>query len=889
MEFVVVGLFVVAVAFVLPIYLLFSHKKLQEKVANLEARLAGEAPVTETVETAKAPWQPPEIKDISEAVAVEPTKEVYEPTPPKAFVFRADLVVKTTEWMQKNWFFAVAAVSMALAGIFLVQYGVENGLLSPALRVMGAIGLGVILIGAGEYIRRKLGDDEDGSFALLPSAFAGAGLVALFAGVLSARVMYDLIGSGTAFIGLGLTGAVAVILGWFYGPLLAIVGVLGALAAPFLVGGDSDSSQFLQFYFAVIAGVALTIDTFKRWAWLSVMGVISAYAASWLLYVANNSAVYFMAFALITMALAVIIPMRSLTPKHGGARVLTLEWLRKSKGENSVKRVHSEFPTRLASGAIIASSVFVGMAYVVDPSVFWLSLAGVLILLVATLIWMEGAKALRDMAYLPAAIGLGIMVFEAGGRGFVHQTWLDNALRPELDLASPVLAVLLIGALGISLVFAWRSSRNHDLRLVDAGVAALYAPVAAILAEVFWSPSNVLGTGNWALYLSVIAIAMTALAARFSGKDGPDRLRTAMFALSAISMLSFVLIVMLGSFALTLALAVMVATAAWMGAKFDLPLFDRYVQVGVLTVTWRLVFDPGVIWAYEGEVWQVMLAFVGAVSLLIVAYLVKRKAALSGVIVMLESSIWSLPAVFLTIMLARYFDHIGLDAEYLGFSLIGLVWLISCANQLYRIREGVGLRRTRITLASIYALLGGVMIVSSVVGLNPMNGFAARADIAGPYVLDSIFGAYALPGLLLAFVALRFTHLGRGLRKWMGYTAAALVAFYIGLEIRRWWHGDDIRLYHGTFDGELYSYTIAMMIVAVILLVLAFLRQSALLRKLALVMVALTVAKVYLIDMSGLDGLLRVVSFLVLGLVLAAMAWVNRILQNNEAKVEVSE
>ena len=77
-----------------------------------------------------------------------------------------------------------------------------------------------------------------------------------------------------------------------------------------------------------------------------------------------------------------------------------------------------------------------------------------------------------------------------------------------------------------------------------------------------------------------------------------------------------------------------------------------------------------------------------------------------------------------------------------------------------------------------------------------------------------------------------------------------------------------------------------MMLAAIALLVLAFVRQSPLLRKLALVAVGLTVAKVFLIDMSGLDGLLRVMSFLVLGLVLAAMAWVNRILQKNESTGE---
>ncbi len=74
------------------------------------------------------------------------------------------------------------------------------------------------------------------------------------------------------------------------------------------------------------------------------------------------------------------------------------------------------------------------------------------------------------------------------------------------------------------------------------------------------------------------------------------------------------------------------------------------------------------------------------------------------------------------------------------------------------------------------------------------------------------------------------------------------------------------------------------------LLALAFVRQSPVLRKLALVMVALVVLKVFFIDMSELDGLLRVGSFLALGLVAALMAWVNRMLKMNEAQqVESAE
>ena len=80
----------------------------------------------------------------------------------------------------------------------------------------------------------------------------------------------------------------------------------------------------------------------------------------------------------------------------------------------------------------------------------------------------------------------------------------------------------------------------------------------------------------------------------------------------------------------------------------------------------------------------------------------------------------------------------------------------------------------------------------------------------------------------------------------------------------------------GFTDPELYSYTLAMLIASVGLLVFAFGRRSDILRKVAMAGVALTVAKVFLVDMSGLSGLIRVFSFMGLGLSLVGLTWLNR-------------
>jgi len=67
-----------------------------------------------------------------------------------------------------------------------------------------------------------------------------------------------------------------------------------------------------------------------------------------------------------------------------------------------------------------------------------------------------------------------------------------------------------------------------------------------------------------------------------------------------------------------------------------------------------------------------------------------------------------------------------------------------------------------------------------------------------------------------------------------------------------------------------------MLVTSIVLLLLAYKRRSVSLRKLAMAGVGLTIAKVFLVDMSGLSGLTRVFSFMGLGLALLGLTWLNR-------------
>jgi uncharacterized membrane protein len=74
-------------------------------------------------------------------------------------------------------------------------------------------------------------------------------------------------------------------------------------------------------------------------------------------------------------------------------------------------------------------------------------------------------------------------------------------------------------------------------------------------------------------------------------------------------------------------------------------------------------------------------------------------------------------------------------------------------------------------------------------------------------------------------------------------------------------------------DAELYAYSAVWLGLALALLGIAILRQVASLRYASLALLMVTVAKVFLIDMSELTGLYRVASFMGLGLFLVGIGY----------------
>lgn len=792
------------------------------------------------------------------------------------------LAAQLFAWMAENWFYVVSAISLALAGVFLVDYGMQNGLLPPPARVAAAMAFGLILIGVGEYIRRRWGDGTDKTTAYLPSVFSGAGIVTLFGGLLAARILYDLIGPETALIGMVLVALLALLLGWFHGPLLAAVGILGAFAGPFIVGGASDDPSWLYGYFAIVAALGLGIDTLRRWAWVSVLTLVCAFVAGPLIAVGEPNAVWAFTIYLAGLAaLSVLIPARSLMPDQSGPMIVDV--LRR------LKKPWPAFPTLLAAGSILVSVGWLVVTAGAGRTEFWMSVLAVSALAAALTIWSRTAPALQDMTLIPVGGVLAVVFLQGATRDGV---WRDFARayegNPEAAYPWAVTSLIALAA-GVSALAVWRSRHPTEYPTVWATGAALFAPVTAVMVELTWQPSQALTAYTWALHAMVLAMGATLLAGMYARVDGPDdRLRTSIAALAAVATISFALTIVLDDDALTLALIATLVAAAALDRRFDLPAMTVFISIGVVAIGYRLVMgaEPG---AVLYRPWASLIAvYAGAVAGFAAALWLIRPRTRVSADVMLETGLWSALGLTLSLSLFKIVDTVSVSDELSHWSLglYGVIWLVLMLVQLRRSDLGGWMRFVRLGLASVFAALGFGAVLLAMTLSNPLLNLVG-GPVKGLPLLNTLAIAYLLPAVLLAVAAWKLTALQFWMQRVFFGVAGVLTTLWAFSVMRHVWQGArGMDLQRGMSQPELYTYTIALLLLGAALFYQSLAKRNDMMRKAGLIVIGLSVAKVFFVDISGLQGLTRVFSLLALGLSLAGLAWLNRWAQSRTGSTD---
>lgn len=227
-------------------------------------------PVARAAEAAPVP--PPRARDwLDSGPAAEATDEPAAVQPRAAHESVGGFFER---WVGGRLMIWVGGIALAVAGVLLVRYSVQIGLVTPPVQMGMAALFGLVLIGLGEIARSRQGWSVDLRVA---QALVGAGILVLYATAYGSLVIHHLIGPGTAFgLMVAVTGA-ALVLSARHGSPSAVMGLVGGFLTPLLVGEKSDTAIPLLTYLSLLDVALFALAGRRGWTWLAAAAALGSF------------------------------------------------------------------------------------------------------------------------------------------------------------------------------------------------------------------------------------------------------------------------------------------------------------------------------------------------------------------------------------------------------------------------------------------------------------------------------------------------------------------------------------------------------------------------------------------------------------------------------------
>lgn len=834
--------------------------------------VAAPAPLaTETIEAEEPP-----LEDMPrESRPSLSSDEVDEPEPLPAAARSEVSAAAPAESLENllgaRWAVWAGGLALALGGVFLVRYSIESGLLGPSVRLTLAALFGLALVAMGELIRRKALPKAEALYAnaMVPGILTAAGAVSLFGAIYAAHGIYGFIGPTLAFILLAVTAFGVLGLSLLHGQALAGLGLAGSMLTPLLISTTSPNLWTL-FIYLTVAQVATSLASRLK-GWLIVPSIAQALLGIWALVALIDTAeITPIALSLIAMIAAWMLIWPGTTgedPAEPGAP-LSLEALGR----------------RMSSGPL-GLDITLSLA-VLLPAIMMLErditdlfpLFGFAALIAA----LAAAGSARHGAFWPSVIAsvgalLGAII-ETGmieqAQAFLFGWGIYDTELPALDVT--VMYVLL----GLAAVFLFiglsqirrRFAEDPLFSTVWAVIAAALPVLLATISFVFYGIyARDWLHGFFALGLGAVLLGACEFLDRKGAlsafRRGIDVLLTGSFLAFALALhtltdgvVTTILIALLG-------FAYLMATRkrGWSG----LPWIMVIALAGVL---FRIGWDPTLVGAEALSrtpfLNQLLPGYgIPALLALLAAYEMRNwpgnrvRNALQGL-----ASLLGLLAIAILVRHAMNGGVLDSTVPTLGEQSIYTLLVVGLSGILMTL----DLKSPSPVFRYGSMVAGGLAIAQTVsLHLGALNPYFTGESTGSWPLINLLLIGYLLPGLAYAGLA----HYARDKRPLpyvilLALSGAVLGFAWVTLSVRRFWQGEFIAYWKGFEQAETYSYSVAWLAIGVGLLALGSRFDARSLRIASAVIVILTVAKVFLIDMANLEGVLRALSFIGLGFVL---------------------
>jgi uncharacterized membrane protein len=416
--------------------------------------------------------------------------------------------------------------------------------------------------------------------------------------------------------------------------------------------------------------------------------------------------------------------------------------------------------------------------------------------------------------------------------------------------------------------------------------AAVFTPLTLLIA-LYARIAHLDRSIPFAILAVVLAAAYGAATEILTKRDNRPGLAIsiALFATGALGALALALTFALEKGWLTIALAPMSMGTAWISMQRPIPFLRSLAAVLAGIVVLRIGYEPRIVGDAVGTTpifnWLLWGYGIPALSFWTASHFLRRRGDDAPLRTVESAAI--LFTVLLAFMEIRHAVNGGdVYHDNAGLTEIALQVCVALAM-------AIGLERLRIRTGSVIHNVGAVLLtvfagLASVFGLMLLETpIFWPVDVGGVFI-NLILLAYAAPAVLA--LLLSYAVAGRRRAAYANTIAAGalvLALTYVTFEIRRLYHGP-VLTSGATSDAEQYSYSIAWLAFGVALLGIGIVFNSQRARLASAVVIALTILKAFVIDMSTLTGVYRALSFMCLGLVLVAIGWLyQRILFRRQA------
>lgn len=797
------------------------------------------------------------------------------PTPSRLMALWSNLESE----LASRWLLWLAGAALALGGVFLARHLLVAGLLPPAGRVAFGLVLGMALAAAGEWFRRHASPRDD-TPDYIPPALSAGGLAVAFASLYAGHGLYGLFPPVWTFILLAAVALAAMALSLVQGPALAALGLVAAYAIPVLIPSENPTLWGLvPFLLAVTAaGIILVRMTSRVWlVWLTL-----GCAVAWGFVIALEISAFsepLPAFLYPTALLALVVGLLRPDRDAEEKEIFLLDFTRVSLRDQAILMT-----------ACAGVPLVLALQRADDPA-----LAGTLALLPLfalqfLLAWNRPRWDLSAAAASIVAV-FGLLIWRLTPEASVSPLVMSSldvpsflSLDARLHAATGATLALVLGIGGFLLV---RRGRR------PAYWAALSAALPFVLYSVVrWRSPHLLPDPAWSgvsLALAGAALGAAAWALRHRSRNGMVTV-LGIYAVAVAAGIALGLTLLLENAWLTVALALLLPVLAWLRDRLDIPLLGYAAWAALLLVSLRLSAHwvpiglpfgllPGVPDGALANLWEFG---VPAATMAVSAFLFRRRAD-NTLVAALEGGALAFSTVLATLEIRELvwaLDPLHLSRPHLEGALRGAVWL-ALAIGLYW-REGVPGHSIRMWGWRLLAAMAAVQVIL-------LNGIVFNPMITGHSVgelpvVNLLLLTFAVPAaLLFLWRHLALVRNNPGIALWNAGIGLVLIFADATLETRHAFHGP-VLAGGQVSNAELYSYSAVWLLLAAGLLVLGIARRLPVLRRVSLGLILLCVAKVFLVDMGGLEGLWRVASLAGLGVSLIAVALVYRRFVSGEAE-----